>query len=119
MRLGFKLLILALVVGVLLAGLLPPLLDQAHLRDDANSAAHAGAEVLIRPGDAPGSASEAVAASIAAHHGLKLDSVKVNGNVVTVVVEENVHTFMSGAPGLEHWFHLTVTQSASAYGPTE
>lgn len=121
MRLGLKLLILALVVGVLVAGLLPPLFAQGHLRDDANNAAQAGAAVLLDAGAGAQSASvnQAVAASIASHHGLKLDSVKVSGGVVTVVVEEKVHSFMSGAPGLEHWFRLTVTQSASAYGAAE
>lgn len=117
MRLGFKILVLLVILGVLAAGLLPPLFDQGHLRDDANSAAQAGAAALLTPGAQ--SVNQAVEESIATHHGLQLASMKVNAGVVTVVVKEKVHTFMSGTPGFKSWFELTVTQSASAFGSAE
>lgn len=121
MRIAIKVVVLLAVVGVLAAGLLPPLFDEGRLRDNANTAAQAGAAVVLdsHAGLGSGSIDQAVAASIATHRGLKLISVKVNAGVVTVKVEKDVHTFMSGLPGLEHWFHLTVTESASAYGPTQ
>lgn len=119
MRLGLKVALLLVVLGVLGAGLLPPLVHQGHLRDNANSAAKAGAAILLNPGNGSVSVDQAVMASLASHHGLQLASVKVNQGVVTVVVKEKVHTFMSGLPGLQHWFNLTVTESASAFGSTE
>ena len=119
MRFGLKVALFLAVVGVLAAGLLPPVFDMGHLRDNANAAAKAGAAVLLSPGNGSPSVNQAVTASIAAHRGLKVSSVKVNNGVVTVVVKQNVHTFMSGLPGLEHWFNLTVTESASAFGATQ
>ena len=118
MRLALKLFLVLLVVGVLAAGLLPPLFEESHLRDDAKGAAQAGAAVILKGGVGINTVSvnQAVQASLAPHHGLKLVSMKVSGGVVTVVVAQNVHSFMSRTPGLEHWFHLTVTESASAYG---
>lgn len=119
MRLGVKVLVVLVILGVLGAGLLPPLFAQAQLRDDANNAAQAGAaQVLnVQAGFHPASINQAVAASLAAHQGLKLISMDVHSGVVTVRVTKNVHTFMSGFPGLEHWFHPTVTAKASVYGP--
>ena len=117
MRLAFKVVVLLVVLGVLAAGLLPPLIDQGHLRDDANGAAQAGAALVLKSGSTPASIGQTVAASIATHPGITLASVNVHGGVVTVVVKQKVHTFMSGTPGLEHWFQLTVTESASAFGP--
>lgn len=119
MRLGFKLAVLLVVLGVLAAGLLPPVFYEGHLRDNANSAAKAGAAVLLNPGNGSVSVDQAVQASIASHHGIQLSSVKVNDGVVTVVVKQKVHSFMSGMPGLQHWFSLTVTESASPFGSTE
>lgn len=116
MRFGLKVLLFLVVLGVLAAGLLPPAFYMGHLRDNANAAAKAGAAVLLNPGNGSPSVNQAVSTSIAAHRGLKLSSVKVDHGVVTVVVKQNVHSFMSGLPGLEHWFNLTVTESASAFG---
>lgn len=119
MRFGLKVALFLVVLGVLAAGLLPPVFYMGHLRDNANAAAKAGAAVLLNPGNGSTSVSQAVSTSIAAHRGLKVASVKVNNGVVTVVVKQNVHSFMSGLPGLEHWFNLTVTESASAFGATQ
>jgi len=116
MRFGLKLALFLVVLGVLAAGLLPPLFSMGHLRDNANAAAKAGAAVLLNPGSHSQTVDQAVATSIATHHGLKVASVKVNEGVVTVVVKQNVHSFMSGLPGLQHWFNLTVTESASVFG---
>lgn len=119
MRFGLKVLLFLVVLGVLAVGLLPPVFYVGHLRDNANAAAKAGAAVLLNPGNGSPSVNQAVTASVAAHHELKLSSVRVNNGVVTVVVKQNVHSFMSGLPGLQHWFNLTVTESASAFGASE
>jgi hypothetical protein len=118
MKLRFKLLLLVAVLGVLAAGLLPPLLQQGYLRSDANDAAHAGVNELLMPGASPADVSRAIATSVASHHGVRLYSMKVTGGEVTVTLKQNVHTFMSNVPGLEGWFHLTVTDSASEVGST-
>jgi hypothetical protein len=115
MRTGLKILFLVLVLGILAYGLLPPILAESHLRDDASAAANAGATSLVGTSSHE-SVHDLVAASLASHRGVRLASVKVSGGIVTVVAKENVHTFMSATPGIEHWFHLTVTESASEAG---
>lgn len=115
MRTGLKVLFVVLALGTLAYGLLPPVFAESHLRDDADAAAHAGAGVLVRQ-PSPKAVRNAVAASLAADRRVQLESVKVNSGIVTVVAKENVHTFLSGVPGLEHWFHLTVTESESEAG---
>lgn len=119
MRLAVKVFVGLVIVGVLAAGLLPPLFAQAQLRDDAASAAQAGAAQALngQAGFHSASIDQAVAASLATHRGLRLVSSEVSAGVVTVRVTKDIHTFMSGLPGLEHWFHPTVTAQASVYGP--
>lgn len=118
MRLGFKLLVLAVILGALAAGLLPPLFQQGYLRNDASSAAQAGVDELLTPGTSAADARHSVMASVASHHGVRLSSLTVTSGEVSVTLKENVHTFMSGVPGLQGWFRVTVTQSASETGAT-
>lgn len=112
MRTGVKVLLILAVLAVLAIGLLPPLFKDGTLRNYANRAAQAGA-LAESNGDPPNEVHTAVTRSIAAHHGVELVAVKTTGGDVTVVARENVHTFMSGLPGLESWFRLTVSESAA------
>ena len=117
MRLGVKVILILVVLGVLAAGLLPPLFFEGTLRGYANTAAQKGATAFL-DGSSTVEVKRIVATSIAAHHGVHLVSIKTNGTTligttVTVVVRQNIHTFMSGFPGLEGWFRLTVSESAS------
>jgi hypothetical protein len=116
----------AVVLGVALAlaaGLLPPLLDRGNLDNLALSAARAGSAVLDSTGSA-GAAEAAARGSVAADPGVSLQGVRVvpggSGGTVEVTVSEDVHTFMSGWPGvrswLSGWFHLTSTESAASVG---
>lgn len=121
MRLAVKALAVLAILGVLAAGLLPPMFAQGALRNDADNAAQAGAAQLlqVQAGAASGSIEQAVAASVATRHGVRLISMSVKAGVVTVRITRDIHTFMSGVPGLEHWFHPTVTAQASAYGSSQ
>lgn len=113
---GFKVLLAVVILGLLGLGLLPPLFDEAHLRTEANDAAQAGANSLVVAGPSSKSFRAVVTTSLASHKGVRLASLKVDKGIVTVVVKEQVRTFMSGTPGLKHWFDLTVTESASEAG---
>lgn len=108
------------VILVLAAGLLPALLDRGNLANDALNAAQAGSAILVSTGNAS-QAQAAASQSISADHGVVLQDIQVDPggqqNTVKVSVEEQIHTFMSGWPGIKSWlaswFHLTSTQTSS------
>ena len=103
------------VLGVLSYGLLGPVVAAGHLHDEANTAAQAGYARLISSNPSSASVQQAVAASVHQSN-IQVKSVKIGGGVVTVVLEEKVHSFMSGVPGLKGWFTVGATESASATG---
>jgi len=113
MRFGVKLVLVLTLLGVLAAGLLPPVLDAGSLRDDASSGAQAGFDALLDKGSSTASVDLAVEHGVGRHRGIRLDSVKVGSDADTVVLAENVHTFMDGLPGLKSWFRITATESAT------
>jgi hypothetical protein len=112
-RLGFPGLV---VLGVLSYGLLGPVVAAGHLHDEANAAAQAGYARLLSSNSSSASVQQSVAGSVAHHSNVQVKSVKIQGGVVTVVLEEKVHSFMSGVPGLKGWFTVSATESASATG---
>ena len=112
MRTGIKVFLILVVLGVLAVGLLPPLLKNGTLRNYASAGAQAGA-LAISNGASAKDVHAAVVRPIAGHHDVELVSIKTNHGAVTVVLRENVHSFMSGWPGLKGWFCLTVSESAS------
>jgi hypothetical protein len=116
MRLGFLVLV---ALGVLAYGLLGPVVDVGHLHDEAHAAARAGYEQLGRlsgGNTATESVQQAVAASVANHSNIRVKSVKVSDGVVSVTLEEKVHSFMSGISALKGWFTISATESASITG---
>ena len=113
MRLGF---LIVVALGVLAYGLLGPVVDDGHLHDEANTAAQAGYSQLVGSHSSSASVQQAVAASVAHKSNIQVKSVKIQDGVVTVVLEEKVHSFMSGFPGLKDWFTVDATESASATG---
>lgn len=118
MRTGIKVLLVLVILGVLAYGLLGPVLASGHLHDDAKTAAQAGYAQLVDKGAGVSSTSvqNAVAASLGRRSNVTVKAVKVTGDEVTVILEEKVHSFMSGFPGLKDWFTVNATESASAFG---
>ena len=116
LRLLLKIFLPLAVLGVLAAGLLPPLLDQAGLDTDALNAARAGSALLVSTGSSS-AAEEAAEQSIAGDPGVVLVSIRVDpggqAQTMEVSVEETFHTFIYGFPGLKRWFHRTATEESS------
>ena len=104
------------ILGVLSYGLLGPVVAAGHLHDEANTAAQAGYSRLFGSSSSSASVQQAVAASVAHKSNIRVESVKIQGGVVTVVLQEKVHSFMDGMPGLKGWFTVSATESASATG---
>lgn len=115
-RLLLKIFLPLAVVGVLAAGLLPPLLDQAGLDTDALNAARAGSALLVST-QSSSEAEQAAEQSIADDPGVTLVSLQVDpggqAGTMEVSVTEDVHTFMDGLPGLKKWFHRSATEESS------
>lgn len=115
-RLLLKILLPLAVVGVLAAGLVPPLLDQAGLDTDALNAARAGSAVLVSTQSSSG-AEAAAEQSIANDPGVSLVGINVDpggqAGTMEVSVAETVHTFLDGLPGLKKWFRRTATEESS------
>jgi hypothetical protein len=103
MRLAIRLGLVAAVLGVLGAGLLPPLFARGQLDGYARDAAQKGAAVLLNEGSQAATALATEAAS--SHSGVHVVGVSIDGNTVSVTISETVHTFMSN-------FHLTSTESS-------
>ena len=125
MRLFFKLAVPIAVLAALAAGLLPPLLDQSGLNNDALNAARAASATLISSQSlSQADAQTVVQNALAGDHGVQLVSVNVDpqGQITTVQVnvKEQVHTYMSNWPGvrswLKGWFQLTSSQTSSVGG---
>lgn len=113
MRFAVKTVLVLTLLAVLAVGLLPPVFAGASLRDDASSGAQAGFAALLAHGSTTASVDVAVEHAVGRHRGVRIDSIKVRSNVVTVVLTENVHSFMDRLPGLRSWFRITVTESAT------
>lgn len=125
MRLFFKLAVPIAVLAALAAGLLPPLLDQSGLNNDALNAARAASATLISSQSlSQTDAQSVVQNALAGDNGVQLESVNVDpqGQITTVQVnvKEQVHTYMSNWPGvrswLKGWFQLTSSQTSSVGG---
>lgn len=115
MRTFFKLLVVAAVLGVLLAGFLPPLFTRSKLDSDALNAARAASLDMLNYGTA--AQAEAIARrSVAGDSGVILVSVQAtqSDDSAQVTVAHNVHTMFSGLSFLKAWFHVTVTQQSTA-----
>lgn len=116
MRTGIKVLLAVVIVGALAYGLLGPVVATGHLQDVADAAAKSGYAQLLTTGSTRDSVRKAVSASVGKQSKIRIKSVTVNGDQVTVVLEEKVDSFMSGFPGLQGWFTVTAKESASALG---
>jgi hypothetical protein len=111
----------AAVVGVLAvaaAGLGPPLLDQGALDTDARNAARTASATLV---DANGpdlqTAESAAQGAVAGDKGVTVAGVSVDGQTVQVTLEETVHSFLDGLPGLSrHYFRLSSTAQSTFGG---
>jgi hypothetical protein len=114
-RTGFKIFLVVAILGAAGYGLLGPVVASAHLHDEANTAAQAGYAKLSSSSSST-SVQSAVAASVAGKSNVSVKSVQIKDGVVTVVLVQKVHNYMSSFPGLEHWFTVTATESASATG---
>ncbi len=116
MRLLVKLGLLLAIVVVLAVGLLPPLVAKSHLAAEAADAARAGSAAAGNMEDSQ-AAYDAVAQALVADPGVHLVSVRVEPSevdpVVIVTLSKQVHTFMSGLPGLESWFRIQSSQQSS------
>lgn len=104
MRLAIRLALVAAVLGVVAAGLLPPVFARGQLDGYARDAAQKGASVILNEG---AQAAEQLATQAASSHpGIHVVTVSTpDANTVTITLSEDVHTFMST-------FHLTTTQSS-------
>jgi hypothetical protein len=106
------------VVGVLAAGLLPPLVAKGRLATEALDAARAASAAVTNSGNQQ-AAYQAAAKWVAAgsDHNVQLVSVNVQsgqlGATVQVTLRESVHTFMEDFPGLKGWFRISTTQESS------
>jgi hypothetical protein len=116
MRTGAKVFLVLAILGVLAYGLLGPVLVSSHLHDRANTAAHAGYTQMISTSSSTASVDKAVAASVGHQSNIEVKSVSVKNGEVTVVLQEKVHSFMSGVPGLKNWFIVTASETSSAFG---
>ena len=118
MRWIIRLLLPLAIVGVLAAGLLPPLIAKGRLATEALDAARAASAAVTNSGNRQ-VAYEAAAKWVASDsdHNVQLVSVNVQsgdlGATVQVTLRESVHTFMEGFPGLKGWFRITSTQASS------
>ena len=116
MRTVVRVVLVLAVLGALAYGLLGPLVAAGHLHDDANTAAKAGYAQLVSSDASQGAVQQAVAASVAHLSNVTVKAVRITSGEVTVVLQEKVHSFMSGFPGLKNWFTVNATESASAFG---
>lgn len=114
-RFLFKMALVLVVLGILAAGLVPPLLDRPGLDTDALDAARA-ASLAVETSQNSDAAQSAAAQSVATHPGVQLVKVAILTEglapAVAVTVSEDVHTFMDGVPGLKRWFHISATQDS-------
>ena len=99
-----KLGVLVAALGVLGAGLLPPVFARGELDGFARDAAQKGGAVLLNEG--PQAAQNLAQQAAATHQGVQVDGVTIDGNDVLVTLSETVHTFMGS-------FHLTTTEGSS------
>lgn len=122
MRLLFKLALPIVVLVALAAGLLPPLLDQSGLNNDALNAARAASATLISSSSLSQADAQAVVQNALVNDkGVELVSVNVDpqGQITTVqvTVKEQVHTYLSDWPGvrswLKGWFQRTSSETSS------
>jgi hypothetical protein len=103
-KLAVKLAVVIGVLGVLGAGLLPPVFDRGELDGFARDAAQKGGSVLLNEG--PTAAQDLAQQAATSHPGVSVDGVAINGNDIQVTLSETVHTFMGS-------FHLTTTEGSS------
>jgi hypothetical protein len=116
MRAAVKVVLVLGILGALAVGLLGPLVAAGHLHDYANTAAKAGYDQLVSSDLSSSSVEQAVSASVARHPNVTVTAVRITNGTVTVVLQQKVHSFMSGFPGLKGWFTVNATESASAFG---
>ena len=116
MRTAVKVVLVLVILGVLAAGLLGPLVNAGHLHDDAQTAARAGYAQMASGSSSSASVEQAVRASVAQHSNVTVKAVRIANGTVTVVLQEKLHSFMSGLPGLKGWFTINATESANALG---
>lgn len=104
MRIAFRLVLVAAVLGVVAAGLLPPVFARGQLDGYARDAAQKGSSVILNEG---ASAAEQLATEAAqSHSGVHVVSVTAPGaNTVSVTLSEDVHTIFTT-------FHIQSTQSS-------
>jgi hypothetical protein len=103
MRLAIRLGLVLAVIGVIAAGLMPPVFARGQLDGYARDAAQKGAAIILNEGQG---AAEALANQAATSHaGVQVVSMSVSpdGNTLSVTLSETVHTFMST-------FHLQTTE---------
>ena len=116
MRTAVKIIIVLAVLGAHAAGLLGPLVAAGHLHDYANTAAKAGYSQTLSTNASPAAVEQAVNASAAQHPNITVKAVRITNGVVTVVLQQKVHSFLSGISWLKGWFTVNATESASAFG---
>lgn len=116
MRTAVKVVLVLGILGALAAGLLGPLVNVGHLHDDARAAARAGYAQMAGGNSSSASVEQAVKASVAHLSDVTVTAVRITNGTVTVVLQQKMHSFMSGLPGLESWFTINATESASVLG---
>ena len=103
-KLAVKLAVVVAVLGVLGAGLLPPVFDRGQLDGFARDAAQKGGSVLLN--DGPAVAQDLAEQAATSHSGVSVDKVAISGNDIEVSLSETVRTFMGS-------FHLSTTEGSS------